>query len=152
MTPAKSAAWADIIMMLTPDETAGCDGSELTELVFSKMCERLFNEYGPRVIGDTVENRIALMLALLEDEGLDFELEHTRGSLRLLGRGLCARIGHGSIGANGVDHDRKLLERLLGVPVKVLSVEQVPHEFLCGFEVGESTGERIDAVAPAEYH
>ena len=140
------------IMMLTPVETSGRDGSELTELVFGKMCERLFHEYGPRVIGDTVENRIALMLTLLEDEGLDFELDHTHERLRLLGRGLCARIGHGSTGVNGVEHDRMLLERLLDVPVKVLSVEQVTHEFLCGFEMGESTDELIDAVAPAEYH
>ena len=129
------------VMALTPDETAGRDGSDLAELVFSKMCERLFNEYGSRVIGDTVEDRINVMLALLEDEGLDFELEHAQGTLRLLGRGICSRIGHGSLGANGVDHDRKLLEQLLGVPVKVLPVEKVPHEFLCVFEVSDSTGE-----------
>jgi len=140
------------IMTLTPGDTAERDGNQLAELVFSKMCERLFDEYGSRIIGDRIEDRVALMLTLLEDEGLDFELEHTDGVLRLLGRGLCARIGYGSIGTNGVTHDRKLLERLLGVPVKALPVEEVPHDFLCGFEVGDLTSERIDAVAPAEYH
>ena len=138
------------IVALTPDETAGRDGGELAELVVGKMCERLLMEYGPRVIGNTTEDRIHSALALLEDEGLDFEIDRSGGDLRLLGRGLCARIGHGSPGADGVDHDRALLERLLGVPVTALPADEVPHEFLCAFRVEERAF--VDAPRVAEYH
>jgi len=148
------------IVALTPDETTGRSGGELAELVVGKMCERLLMEYGPRVSGVTVEDRLASALALLEDEGLDFEVDRSNGELRLLGRGLCARIGHGSPGADGVDHDRALLERLLGVPVTILPPGDVPHEFLCAFRVetpvgsanGSVNGTFVDAARAAEYH
>jgi predicted ArsR family transcriptional regulator len=123
------------IVALTAEETTGRDGGELAELVVAKMCTRLLHEYGPRVVGDTIEARVESALALLEDEGLDFEVDRSHGELRLLGRGLCARIGHGSPGADGVDHDRALLEELLGVPVEALPPGEVPHEFLCAFRL-----------------
>jgi predicted ArsR family transcriptional regulator len=138
------------IVALTPSETAGRDGGELAELVVGKMCERLVLEYGPRVSGASSEERIHSALALLEDEGLDFEIDRSGGDLRLLGRGLCARIGHGSPGADGVGHDRALLERLLGVPVTALPADEVPHEFLCAFRVEERSF--VDAPQVAEYH
>ncbi len=140
------------IVALTPDETTGRNGGELAELVVGKMCERLLQEYGPRVSGDTIEARVTSALTLLEDEGLDFEVDVTDGELRLLGRGLCARIGHGSPGADGVDHDRELLERLLGVRVTALPAGEVPHEFLCAFRVHEPASSFVDAVPTAEYH
>ena len=137
-------------MALTPAETAGRDGGELAELVVGKMCERLLVEYGPRVTGATSEERILSALTLLEDEGLDFAIDRSGGELRLLGRGLCARIGHGAAGADGVAHDRALLERLLGVPVTALPAEEVPHEFLCAFLVEERSF--VDGPRVAEYH
>lgn len=140
------------IVALTSDETSGRNGGELAELVVGKMCERLLQEYGPRVSGDTIEARVASALTLLEDEGLDFEVDHSEGELRLLGRGLCARIGHGSPGADGVDHDRELLERLLGAPVTTLPAGEVPHEFLCAFRVHAPERPFVDAAPAAEYH
>lgn len=138
------------IVALTSDETSGRNGGELAELVVGKMCERLLLEYGPRVTGGSSEERVHSALSLLEDEGLDFEIDRSGGDLRLLGRGLCARIGHGSPGADGVDHDRTLLERLLGVPVTTLPADEVPHEFLCAFLVEERSF--VDAPRVAEYH
>jgi predicted ArsR family transcriptional regulator len=137
------------IVALTPDETTGRNGGELAELVVGKMCERLLQEYGPRVSGDTIEDRVTSTLTLLEDEGLDFEVDRSNGDLRLLGRGLCARIGHGSPGADGVDHDRDLLERLLGVPVRALPEAEVPHEFLCAFTIDAPVGALMDAAPEA---
>ena len=138
------------IVALTPAETSGRDGGELAELVVGKMCERLLAEYGPRVTGSSTEERIRSALSLLEDEGLDFEIDRSGGDLRLLGRGLCARIGHGAPGADGVDHDRGLLERLLGTTVRTLPAGEVPHEFLCAFVVEERAF--VDAPRVAEYH
>jgi predicted ArsR family transcriptional regulator len=138
------------IVALTPAETSGRDGGELAELVVGKMCERLLAEYGPRVTGATSEERIMSALTLLEDEGLDFTIDRSGGELRLLGRGLCARIGQGTPGADGVGHDRALLERLLGVPVTALPAVAVPHEFLCVFRVEERAF--VDAPRVAEYH
>ena len=100
--------------------------------------------------GETSEDRIHSALSLLEDEGLDFEIDRSGGDLRLLGRGLCARIGHGTDGADGVGHDRALLERLLGVPVTALPADEVPHEFLCAFRVEDRSF--VDAPQLAEYH
>jgi predicted ArsR family transcriptional regulator len=138
------------IVALTPAETSGRNGGELAELVVGKMCERLLAEYGPRVIGNTTEDRIHSALDLLEDEGLDFEIDRSSGDLRLLGRGLCARMGLESPGADGVDHDRVLLERLLRIPVTALPKSEVPHEFLCAFLVEERVF--VDAPRVAEYH
>jgi len=118
--------------------------------VVGKMCERLIQEYGPRVTGQSAEDRIRSALSLLADEGLDFSIDRSSGELRLLGRGLCARIGQGAPGADGVGHDRTLLERLLGVRVVALPAEEVPHEFLCAFRVDE--GSLVDGPRLAEYH
>ena len=140
------------IVALTPEETNGRNGGELAELVVGKMCGRLLQEYRPRVVGETIEDRVASTLSLLEDEGLDFEVDSSNGDLRLLGRGLCARIGHGAPGANGVDHDRVLLEQMLGVRVTTLPADEVPHEFLCAFRVHGLTSTVMDVAQIAEYH
>ena len=135
------------IAALTPEETSGCDGAQIAELVVGKLRGRLLVEYGPRVTGDSSEARIRSTLSLLAEEGFDFEVDRSGGELRLLGRGLCARIGHGT---DGVDHDRALLEELLGVSVTTLPGSQTPHEFLCAFRVEERAF--VDAGRAAQYH
>jgi predicted ArsR family transcriptional regulator len=90
------------IVALAPEETAGRHGRELAELVFSKLAERLASECAPRVSGRTLEERARSAVALLAEEGIDFEVElhqpageavDSIGELRVLGRGCpCRRV------------------------------------------------------------
>lgn len=147
------------IVTLSPAETAGCDGRELADLVFSKLADRIARECGPRIGGGTLEERARSCVALLSEEGIDFEVDvHRAGAdapaqLRVLGRGCpCRRVA--SLGrapardavtpqqsppqANDCAHDRRLLQLLLGARVDPLPADAVPHDFLSGYAVVES--------------
>lgn len=129
------------IVSLGPAETTGRQGVELANLIFEKMAERLAREYAPRVEGRTLEERVLATVKLLADEGLDFEVAGGPDGIRLLGRGCpCRRLGGLSTGpdseARGAcDHDRRLLEQVIGATVTALPEHQLPHDFLCGYRV-----------------
>ena len=125
----------DEIVALAVDDTAGRDGTALADLVFDKMSARLAEEYGPRVSGTTIEERTRSAAALLAEEGLDFEVTCDDGEVRLLGRGCpCMRFA-GEGHALSCDHDRRLLEQVVGAAVMALPRDELPSEFLCGYRV-----------------
>ena len=149
------------IVTLSPEETAGRDGRELAELVFSKLADRLAAECGPRVAGGTLEERARSCVALLSEEGIDFEVDpgpagiDTPAELRVLGRGCpCRRVaslargragpaapaGGAGPAANDCTHDRRLLQMLLGARVEPLPADAVPHDFLSAYAVFEGRG------------
>jgi predicted ArsR family transcriptional regulator len=106
------------------------------------MADRLAREYAPRVGGRTVEERVRETARLLADEGLDFEIASDADGLRLLGRGCpCQRIGslarvwEEDSPHRACEHDRRLLEQVIGAPVTALNSEALPHEFVCGYRV-----------------
>lgn len=124
------------IVGLATEETAGRDGAAVADVVFSKMAERLAGEYGGRVVGDTLEERARSTVALLAEEGLEFEVEPEGGTVCLVGRGCpCRRLSNGGQGPF-CDHDRHLLELLIGAPVVALRPDELPHQALCGYRVG----------------
>jgi predicted ArsR family transcriptional regulator len=147
------------IVSLSPDETAGRSGDEIADLVFEKMSDRLAREYASRVAGATLAERVRSAASLVATEGIDFEVEETRAGVLLLGRGCPCSIGalrsHGirSLRAPGAseassgracDHDRRMLERLLGARVSLLPPEEIPHDFLCAYLVQETTGVAVE--------
>lgn len=125
------------IVALGPDETAGRGGDAIAELVFGKMADRLAREYAPLVSGESPEERARSAVVLLSQDGLDFDVVVGNGEVRLLGRGCpCTRIGVDTEGSTrSCAHDRRLLERVLGVPVRPLSAEEIPYDFLSGYLV-----------------
>ncbi|MBM3140539.1 MAG: helix-turn-helix domain-containing protein [Chloroflexi bacterium] len=126
------------IVGLRPAETTGRRGDEIAALVFEKMAERIAREYAPQVTGATLAERARSAAALMGDEGLDFEVEvHGEDAVRLLGRGCpCSRFGgHFSEADGACDHDRRMLETVLDASVRALAREEVPHDFLCGYDV-----------------
>lgn len=132
----------DEIVSLGADETVGRQGAELADLIFEKMADRLAREYASRVQGRTVEERVRATAKLLADEGLDFEIVSDADGLRLLGRGCpCRRIGglamlpDAETSHGPCEHDRRLLEQVVGAPVTALTSEELPHEFMCGYRV-----------------
>ena len=124
------------IMRLDADETEGRDGMALADLLFEKMAERLAAEYAPRVQGETIEQRVRSAATLLADEGLDFEVEASGDVVRLLGRGCpCLRLSGQDQAHVSCGHDRRLLEQVIGAPVTPLERDQLPGDFLCGYQV-----------------
>lgn len=134
------------IASLDAHDTAGRDGAELAGLVFGRMAERLAREHGPRIRGATLEERARRLVESLAEEGLDYEvvLGGDEGTeVWLLGRGCpCGRFGllpfTGSIDdahPASCEHDRHLIERLLGGSVMPLGAAELPHEFLGGYRV-----------------
>jgi len=129
----------DEIVALRPGDTAGRDGAQLADLIFAKLIERLAAEYGARVQGSTTAERAESVAGLLGDEGLDFEVMAPPPGVAgvwLLGRGCPCRRFAGT--SAGCDHDRELLERLVGAPVARIPAEALPHDSLCGYAVGEA--------------
>ena len=124
---------------LGPDETAGRRGDEIADLVFAKMSERLAREYGPRIVGTGLPERARSAAGLLTDEGIDFEIVDADGAVQLFGRGCpCVRIGVApgvSAKAHSCDHDRLLLEQLLGARVQPLPPDEIPYDFQCGYRL-----------------
>ena len=127
----------EAIAGLDGDETAGRSGTQIADLVFEKMAQRLATEYAPRVSGETLEARVRSVAALVAEEGLDFEVETVPAGVRLLGRGCpCLRLaGAEQHERRACDHDRRMLEGVLGQPVHALTPEEIPHEFYCGYEI-----------------
>jgi len=71
--------------------------------------------------------------------GREATLEAGEG-IRVLGRGCpCSRLDD-STPANPCEHDRVMLERLLGAPVRPLDPALVPHDFHCGYLVAPAVG------------
>ena len=132
------------IAALTPEDTAGRSGAELAELVFRKLSVRLAGEYAPRVEGSTLAERTRAAARLLEDEGFDFDVVEAGGALRLLGRGCpCRQLRQAAnggpsdlaLGLESCDHDRELLERLIGGRVSRDEGAELSAEFGCAYLV-----------------
>jgi predicted ArsR family transcriptional regulator len=154
----------DEILSLDTRETQGRDGRALAGLVFERMAERLALEYGPRLRAGNLEERARRAAALLAEEGIDFEVmpapgpaTAANGAVHLVGRGCpCRRVGQqtpsgtsnghtatiettGEARAHsapaGCEHDRHLLERLLGDRVTILTQDALPGDSLCGYRL-----------------
>ncbi len=126
------------IVGLGPKETAGRSGKQIADVVFERMSARLAAEYAPRVTGRTLEERAASAAALVAEEGIDFEVMASRDGrgLRLLGRGcLCSRAEGEPGPLQPCEHDRSMLEALIGGRVAPLAPGEVPHQFQVGYLV-----------------
>ena len=123
------------IVKLDVGETAGQDGTAIAGMLFTKMAQRLADEYASRVEGETLEARVRSAALLLANEGIDFEVDASDGGVQLLGRGCpCGRFTNGGA-ETGCDHDRQLLEVMVGAAVQTLPDDQLPSEFLRGYRV-----------------
>ena len=128
------------IVNLEASDTVGRSGGQIAALVFEKMAERIVEEYAPRIEGTTLLDRARSVAALVAEEGMDFEViaqkdESGGQAVRLFGRGCpCIRLAVPS-GAPGeaCDHDRRMLERVLGATVRPLPAGEIPHDFQCGY-------------------
>jgi len=122
------------IVALGAEETAGRSGQEIAGVVFDRMAARIASEYAPRVAGATLEERARSAVALIADEGLDFEVFVEDDGVHLLGRGcLCSRVDNPSAPVQPCEHDQAMLSTLIGGTVRPLPLYRVPHEFHCGY-------------------
>jgi predicted ArsR family transcriptional regulator len=164
----------DEILSLDTRETEGRDGRALAGLVFERMAERLALEYGPRLRSGNLEERARRAATLLAEEGIDFEVmpapgvDRTTGAVHLVGRGCpCRRVGQQVGGLNGhtatidgapstsdpgapagCEHDRRLLERLLGDRVTILTQDAIPGDSLCGYRLDPAPATRAAPLVP----
>ena len=124
------------IVALGEEETAGRSGTQIAGVVFDRMASRIIAEYGQRVHGATVAERARSAARLIAEEGLDFEVMDTPEGMHFLGRGcLCTRVGETPAALHPCEHDRRMLEALIGAPVRALERGDVPYEFQCGYQV-----------------
>lgn len=139
------------IVSLDAGETEGKDGRALAGLLFDRMADRLVAEYGPRIRGSELTERARTAAALLADEGIAFEVSaRDDGSVDLVGRGCpCARIERDDA-ATGCEHDRRLLERLIGATALVIESPEVRRHALRGYRLVEgAASQRLDGLASA---
>jgi predicted ArsR family transcriptional regulator len=124
------------IVSLRPEDTEGRGGSELAELVFEKMAQRLAQRILPRVHGPTLEERVRSVAEALAEEGIAFDVEREDGAYLLVGHGCpCPRLAD----ANGhaCAHDQRLLSLLLGADVTYVEPASVGREGPCAYRVRE---------------
>jgi predicted ArsR family transcriptional regulator len=119
------------ILALTPDETSGASGSEIADLVFDKMAQRLAQRVLPRVYGSDLRERIESAREALAAEGIAFEVEERDGAYLLSGRG-CPCPGGGS---QACSHDARLLTLLLGADVSFVRPGNSDGEALAAYLV-----------------
>ena len=116
--------------------------SELAQVSFADFARILSEDAGMRLLvagedfalGRAREGSMEQLAELGRE--LDFEVVADGAGLRMLGRGCpCRRFADGAHMA-GCDHDRRLLEQVLGTTVTPLPPGELPTEFLCGYRVG----------------
>ncbi|MFN8638781.1 MAG: winged helix-turn-helix transcriptional regulator [Dehalococcoidia bacterium] len=137
----------DEILSLETRETQGRDGRALAGLVFDRMADRLALDYATRLRGGALADRARRAAALLAEEGFDFEvIEATPAdaeAVDFVGRGCpCLRVGTAAAlgpraddAPGGCEHDRRLLQRLLGVTVTILPASTLPADSLAGYRL-----------------
>lgn len=140
----------DEILSLETRETEGRDGRALAGLVFDRMADRLALEYASRLRAGPLLERARRATVLLAEEGIDFEVipvDDATGAVHLVGRGCpCLRVSgaderraggglQAAADAAGCEHDRRLLQRLLGVQVTILPPSALPGDSLAGYRL-----------------
>ena len=136
------------IASMTAEDTSGLDGAGLAHLVFDRISDRLAGEYAPLVDGSTAAERAHDTARLLEEEGFDLEVIEEGGDVRVFCRDCpCKRLqqtanspqfdrAHGG----DCDHDRRLLETLIGASMEPYEGGEVPAEFACAYVVQGGVG------------
>lgn len=122
------------IVALAPQETAGRGGSELAELVFDKMAQRLAQRIAPHIHGSTPAERLEATTAALAEEGIVFDQEQTEDGYLLIGQSCpCPRVAdrQGQVCA----HDQRLLSLLLAADVTYVDPTSVGKEGYCAYRV-----------------
>lgn len=131
------------IASMSAEDTAGLDGAGLADLVFDRISDRLAGEYAPLVDGSTAAERAHDTARLLEEEGFDLEIIEDGPDVRVFCRDCpCRRLRQTANSlpferalAHGCDHDRRLLETLIGTSLEPYEGGDVPAEFACAYVV-----------------
>jgi DeoR family suf operon transcriptional repressor len=124
------------IVALTPDETSGCCGRDLADLVFEKMAQRLAQRIAPRIHGSTLADRIVVAAEALAEEGITFDIEREEGGFLLVGHGCPCPRAPGESG-QACAHDQRLLSLLLAADVSYVEPESLGREGFCAYRVRE---------------
>jgi predicted ArsR family transcriptional regulator len=127
------------IVALSPDETTGRAGSEIADLVFEKMAQRLAQKVAPRVHGTALAERLHATTDALADEGIVFDVEKNDGGYLLVGHGCpCPRVATDN--GHACAHDQRLLALLLGADVTYVEPGAIGREGYCAYTVREPNG------------
>jgi predicted ArsR family transcriptional regulator len=133
------------IQSLTADDTAGRSGSDIAQLVFERMTQRLAKRILPRLHGSSPRERVESAVAALSEEGIAFEVEaNEAGEMLLVGHGCpCPALANG--GERACAHDQRLLSLLLGADVSYVEPAAAGLDGSCAYRVGKA---RTEATLP----
>lgn len=127
------------IVALSPDETTGRTGTEIADLVFDKMAQRLAQKIAPRVHGAGLAERLHATTDALADEGIVFDVEQSDRGYLLIGHGCpCPRVAADN--GHACAHDQRLLALLLGADVTYVEPGTIGRDGYCAYTVHERNG------------
>ncbi len=136
------------IVALSSQETAGRDGSELADLVFDKMAQRLAQRIAPRVHGSSLADRIRATAEALGEEGIMFDVETTPEGYLLVGHGCpCPKVADRR--SQVCAHDQRLLSLLLAADVTYVEPGSVGQDGYCAYLVRERATSNVQP-SPAD--
>jgi DeoR family suf operon transcriptional repressor len=138
------------LLELRPQEISGQSGKEVLGHVFEGVAERLAEQYGPQVAGETIEERVPQAIRVLRAEGILDGWDNGPAGFRLT-NSVCPYRRAALATSQACSADRLAIELLLGRPVEQVGrvVEGHPFcEYLVKQEVarapvreGSGTGE-----------
>ena len=124
------------IVALAPNETEGKSGSQLADLVFEKMAQRLAQRVAPHIHGSTLARRMQTTTEALAEEGIIFDVAESTDGYLLVGHGCpCPRVAEGP--GQVCAHDQRLLSLLLAADVTAVDPRSVGQQSYCAYRVRE---------------
>ena len=130
------------ISAVTPQKRSRKPARELAAVLYGRAADRLRSTYVPASNEKPFEARISDVVAFLNSEGFEFEVERVNEGFVIRGRGCpCARLASEPTSICG--HDQMILGGLLKAEVERLEGGREGASGLVSYQVSESKSRRL---------
>jgi DeoR family suf operon transcriptional repressor len=135
------------LVELRPDEINGQPGKEILGRVFEGVAERLAEQYGPQVAGQTLEERVPQAIRVLRAEGILDSWDRGPEGFRLTNK-VCPYRRAALATDQACSADRLAIQLLLGRPVEQVGRVVEGHPF-CEYVVKQEVARAHSREGPA---
>lgn len=132
---------------LSPDEISGQPGEEVLGRVFEGVAEGLAEQYGPQVVGETLEERVSQATTALRPEGILDRWDQGPEGFRLINSS-CPYRRAAQATEQACSADRLAIQLLLGRPVEQVGRVVEGHPW-CEYVVKQEVAQARSREGPA---
>jgi DeoR family suf operon transcriptional repressor len=135
------------LVELRPEEISGQPGKEVLGRVFERVAEHLAEQYGPQVVGDTLEERVPQAVRVLQAEGILDRWDRGPEGFRLI-NSACPYRRAALATDQACSAGRLVIQLLLGWPVEQVGRVVEGHPF-CEYVVKQEVAQSHNLKGPA---